>query len=88
MGQQTDEIDQAIDRDINHMPPQISHLNPNRKRSNKSNGQVEISQEPTSNDYWASVTNQEYREVKEASDQIILMHCIVVSYNTKSRIIH
>ena len=50
----------ASDRDINHMPPKLSPLpNPNRQRPNKSNGKVEISQDPTCNDYWAPVINQE-----------------------------
>ena len=68
----------ASDRDIDQMPPKLPpHSSPNSKRPNKSNRQVEISQDPTCNDYWAPVTNQEYRETKEAFDQTYAdaLHC-------------
>ena len=42
----------AIDRDINQTHPKLPpHQSPNRQRSNKSNRQVEISQDLTCNDY-------------------------------------
>ena len=84
VGQQRDDIDLApmvkitSDRDINHTPPKSSpYLNPSRWRPNESSGQVESSQDPTLNVFWASVTNQEYRETKEASDKICAdaLHC-------------
>ena len=38
---------------------------------------MEISQDPTCNDYWAPVTNQEYKETKETFDQMHAdaLHC-------------
>ena len=77
------------DRDMDHIPSKLSpHPNPNSQRPNKSNGQVQISQDPTCNDYWAPVTNQEYRETKEVFDQrhADALHCRQLK--TKSRAIH
>ena len=68
----------ANDRDIDQMPPKLPpHPSSNRQRSNESTGQVWISQDPTCNDYWAPVTNQEYRETKETFDQMCAdaLHC-------------
>ena len=41
------------------------------------NGQVEISQDQTCNEYWAHAINQQYRENKEAFDQKCAdaLHC-------------
>ena len=60
----------ANDRDTNHTPSKLSpHPVQNRQKPDKSNGQVEISQDPSCNDYWVPNINQEYRKTKEAFDQ-------------------
>ena len=54
----------AIDRDLSKTPTKLPpHPSPN------SNGQVEISQDPAYNDYWALVTNQEDMKTRETFDQ-------------------
>ena len=69
VGQQTGEIDQvpmiwvSSVIDINHTSPQNISSKPKWTK-------LEISQEPPSNDYQASVANQGYEETKEACDQI------------------
>ena len=68
----------ASDRDINQTPPKLPpHPSPNRQRSNDNDGQVEISQDPTCNDYWVPVTNKEDRKTKETFDQMHAdaLHC-------------
>ena len=68
----------ANDRDTNHTPSKLSpHPIPNRQKPEESNGQVEISQDPSCNDYWVPDINQEYRETKEAFGQTSAdaLHC-------------
>ena len=60
----------ASDRYINYTPPKSSP-NPSTQKQNENNGQVEMSQDPTSNVYWVPVMNH------EAFDQIHAdaLHC-------------
>ena len=68
----------ANDRDTTHtsskLPP---HLTPNRLKPKDSNGQVDISHDPSCNDYWTPDINQVYMETGEAFDHTSAdaLHC-------------
>ena len=63
-------VQTANDRDTDHTPSKLpSHLTPNKQMLKDSNGKLEISQDPSCNDYWTPDINQEYRETREAIDQ-------------------
>ena len=75
----------ANNRDTDHTPSRLSpHPILNRQKPDETNGQVEISQDPSCNDYWIPDMNQEYRYTKEALDQTKA----VGNFKTKSKVIH
>ena len=50
----------ANDRDTNHTPSKLfPYPMPNRKKTDKNNRQVEISKDPSCNNYWVPDMNQE-----------------------------